>query len=174
MKLNEEQQLAVAQALYKRVGEMVSTKNPDSLRNAVDAKYKQLYIDTGAKSFDVNIDGQKVGTYSLRFAKNKPSETVRTFEINDFTALAKWFSDDVDEVEYMRFAALSLKDFAEWYFGDTGELPGGCEIVESVTPETGGEYLGGVLKIDMESMACALEATSPQMAGYLMEGVIDG
>ena len=174
MQLNEEQQLAVAQALYKRVGEMVSTKNPDSLRNAVDAKYKQLYIDTGAKSFDVSIDGQKVGTYSLRFAKQKPSEVVRSFEIKDFMELAKWFSEDVEGAEMMRFTALSLKDFAEWHFLETGELPGGCEIVESVTPETGGEYLGGVLKIDMESMACALEVSAPQMAGYLAEGVIDG
>ena len=87
---NDVERLAVAQTFFKLAGELVDTKNPDSLRSAVDRGYKELYERTGSKSFDVMLDGQQVGTYSIRFSKPKPEETRQVFEVNDYEKLARW------------------------------------------------------------------------------------
>lgn len=171
--LTDIERLTLAQALYKMAGELVDTKNPDSLRSAVDEGFLRLYEETGSKSFDVKLNGEVVGTYSLRFSKPKESEARNSFEVSDYEALAKWF-DGVPVETILHYAALDLTQFAEWYFTHTGELPEGCELVKVVTPAIGKEYQGGTLKIDVEKVKSAANSLLPSRYVFGLLGGVDG
>ena len=168
--LNDVERLAVAQTFYKLTAELVDTKNPGSLRSSVDRGYKELYERTGSKSFDVMLDGQQVGTYSIKFSKPKPEETRQVFEVNDYEKLARWF-DGLDAGTIADFAADNLAQFAEWALNKTGELADGCELAQVTTPATEKRYLGGTLKVDTESVIDAMgELLPPGIAGLLGGG----
>lgn len=165
--MNEVQQLAVLQTLYNAIGERVSTKNPDSLRAFVDEKYRELYEQIGSKSFDVKLGGEVVGTYSIRFSKEKPSEERKVFEVTDTLGLAEWL-DKVDQETITHYVALNLERFAEFYFNETGELPDGCAMVPVVTPDVEKRYIGGLLKVDAEAVAGAIQTALPNIAGLIV------
>ena len=165
--LDELEQLAVLQALYNAVGEKVSTKNPDSLRARIDEQYRELYEQTGSKSFDVKLLGDVVGTYSIRFSKDKASETKLIFEVQDHEKLARWLDSPAIEQVAWEFVALNLSDFAEYYFTSTGEMPDGCDIRKQIIPAVDKAYMGGALKVDGESVANAIDMMLPGVAGLI-------
>ena len=167
--LNDVERLAIAQTLFKLTGELVDTKNPDSLRGCVDEQYRQLYEQTGAKSYDVELNGQDVGTYSIRFSKPKESETRLSFEVYDYFALAEWFDEIPDDV-IRHYVSVDLNQFAEWYFTDTGEMPDGCDIEKIITPATEKQYIGGTLKVDPEKVKSAMGNLFPARIVGLLEG----
>lgn len=139
------EQLAVAQAVYKLAAEQVSTKEPGNLRAEVDMHYREMFEQTGAKSFEVRIGGEKVGTYSVR--TTNPSTKV-WLKVTDNRALMAWCeANDALSVEPDMRRVESI-------FGETGELPDGCEV--EATPTPGGEYAGSSLRIDPEKVNHAL------------------
>ena len=139
------EQLAVAQAVYKLAAEMVSTKEPGNLRSEVDMHYREMFEQTGAKSFEIRIGDKKVGTYSVRVTK--PETRVR-LKVTDSRALMAWCeANDCLRVEPDMRRVESI-------FGETGELPDGCEVEASSTP--GGEYAKSSLRIDPEKVNNAL------------------
>ena len=169
---NELEQLAILQALFNAIGEKVSTKNPDSLRARIDEQYRELYEQTGSKSFDVKLMGDVVGTYSIRFTKDKASETKLIFEVQDHEKLARWmYSPAIEQVAW-EYVALNLADFAEYYFTATGEMPEGCDVRKQITPAVEKAYMGGMLKVDGESVANAIDLALPGVAG-LIAGEVD-
>ena len=87
------QRLAIAQALYKKIAEMVSTKEPESLRSEVDEQVKGFYAATGGKSYDVNLNGKQVGTMTVNVAKESTSTV---FDLADDTAFTRWLFDTDD------------------------------------------------------------------------------
>lgn len=163
------EKLAIMQAIYSEAASYVSTKDPHSLRCEVDRAYKELYEATGAKSFEVKINGNKVGTYSVKMSKPKPSEAKVTFEVESYEDLARWFQDDCMAFA-ARYVSMHLKEFAEWYFADTGELPDGCVLRKTVTTATNPQYLGGTLKIDNESVVSAVGNVLEAGIGNLLLG----
>lgn len=171
--LNDIERLTLAQALYKMAGELVDTKNPDSLRSMVDESFLRLYEETGSRTFDVKLNGEVVGTYSLRFSKPKESEARYSFEVDDYEALAKWY-EGVPVETILHYVALDLNQFAEWYLADTGELPEGCVMEKVVTPAIGKTYQGGTLKIDVEKVKEAVSGFLPSRYVFGLLGGVDG
>ena len=169
--LNDAERLVLMQALYNVIGEQVSTKNPFSLRSEMDEKYRELYETTGSKSFDVKFGDEVVGTYSIRFSKEKDSETYLEFEVNDQVALAYWFNNAANREIVNSFVAMRLRDFAEYYFTETGEMPDGCEIAKHIKPAVDKAYIGGALKIDNDTVASVLGNALPGIAGLLEGGM---
>ena len=51
MELTPIERLVIGQALFDKLGKMVSTKDPDSLRGQADRNYKALFDETGAKTY---------------------------------------------------------------------------------------------------------------------------
>lgn len=169
--LSDVERLAIAQAFYKTAAELVDTKNPDSLRSAVDEGYRELYERTGSKSFDVMLNGHQVGTYSIRFSKPKPEETRMSFEVTDYEKLAQDFADNVTDEQCRTFVALNLAQFAEYVLNVDGEMMDGCELVPIVTPATEKQYIGGTLKIDPQAVMVSMgETLPPGIAGLLGGG----
>lgn len=167
--MNNVEQLAFSQAVFKAVSELVSTKDPDSLRAEVDREFLELYEKTGAKSFDVKINDVIVGLYSMKFSKERPQEVRHSLEVKDYEALAKWFNEVPDE-ELRYYIALNLRDYAEWVFNYEGEVPDGCEVQEVITAAVPKQVIGGMLKVD-GSKVC--EAMRGQL-GASVAGLLGG
>ena len=64
--LNPIERLAIEQAVYNAIGADLKTGMPDNLRGEVNAFYLDMYERTGATGFEVRVNGQKVGTHSIR------------------------------------------------------------------------------------------------------------
>ena len=158
------QRLAIAQALYKRLAEMVSTKDPESLRSEVDGEIKAFYEATGAKSYDVNLNGQKCGTFSVNVAKES---TKTVFDLVDDDAFGKWITGDevVDIID--AFIDSHIEEFVKFAVETTGEIPDGVEPRTVTTPE----YVKGTtIRIDPRKVAAALGNALPSTIAGLLEG----
>lgn len=155
------EKLTVAQALYKAVADVVSTKNPDSLRSELDAEMLHSYDLDGIKSRDLRINGEKVGTYTVRvkkaFSKDRPVLT-------DIDAFIKWLNENQD---YALDYAQSQPDFVAWVVMQ-GELPDGYELHRDEFPEAA---TGTTLKVDVQKVADAMGNELPSAVAGLLGGV---
>lgn len=120
--LNDDERMYVAQAVYKAVSAEVKT-NQDNMRGEFDARFRERYRETGAKSYDALLMGEKVGTVTVKPDDPKPKAS---FEVYDFDALEDWYPQAEDG--FSLFVVANLPDFAEWWFHRTGELPSGCRM----------------------------------------------
>lgn len=166
--MQDRERLFVAQAFYNAVKEIVSTKDDGNLRDAVDDYYRKRYEEDGSKSFECRINGMKVGTYSIRTTKAKPATSEKVFGIKDPEMLMEWFKG-MDSETVARYASDRLSDFAEWCFYRTGEIPGGCNVVEIGTPATVEQWAGGSLRIDQGAVAEALGSRLQDATRMLLE-----
>ncbi len=169
--MRNEEMLAAYQLMYKALGEEVSTSNPGNLRSVVDAEYREVYEQTGAKSFNLRVpSGAKVGTYTV--VENAPKEQTRTtrFVIKDYEALAQWLDGECDKDAIFNFAASQLTQFAEWYFDTTGELPKGCELHEVISPALLSTYKNGQIKLDKKMVGEVKRLMSESAMNLLGDG----
>lgn len=136
--LTELQKLSIAQALYKKLAKIVSTKDPDSMRAMVDDTIRANYENTGAKSYEIKLGGEKVGTISVKSSK---ASKIVDFRIIDINAYVQWCIEnnciDTDDAQAKR------------KFLETGELPDGCEVVEYEKPAG---YSGTTLRIEEDTI----------------------
>lgn len=162
--LTDVEKLAVAQAFYNAVGELVNTKN-GPLRMAVNDFFGLAYDTTGAKSFDVKLMGQKVGTYSITVSKPKPSESRVTLDVVDEDELFNWADEN-------GFVSWTIdREAVEEYFQESGEVPPGCKATEVVTPaEEGGRITRTTFKVDSGAVVEALGPRLSTVATKLLEG----
>lgn len=166
------ERLALFQALYNKIGKEVSTKG-NSLRARADEYFYDMYQQTGAKSYDVKVLGETVGTYSLRFKKLTQTEIVKELQVTDYTELAQHFDkmDDAYELEMLKqYVARDLEAYAKWYFDQTGECLPGTDYVGRLVDGKPKQYDGGVLKIDAYKVAQACEHGQLQGVSQLLLG----
>ena len=196
--LTDMERLAIAQALFKAIGSVVSTKDPDSLRGRVDAQAIANYKSTGAKSFDLMLNGAKVGSFTVRLSKavhrvdfvaadreaclrwcveNGLAKTVTTYEASG--PADGWDERQVDALELLLStgALREMKEVrspdiaisdAKRHFEETGELPDGCRLEAVDEPSV---PIGTLLKVDPALVAQAMGNELPNaVAGLLTEG----
>jgi hypothetical protein len=174
------ERLAIEQALFNKLGEDVSTKNPDSLRYAADADMIETYRATGYKSRDVLINGVKVGTHSVRVTKGKDAQTVKRLVVRDPYALEKFIEDNIiqcikaEEMPYAElYAQAMLQNFAEFVMETYGEVCDGCEVVTETVPAQAPAVNGTTMRIDADQVARALKGYLPTTFGGLLGGAQD-
>lgn len=162
--LNEIEWLAVKQAFLQMVGEDVKTRSATNLRGRVDARFKELYEQTGAKSFDVRLLGGKVGTFSV--VTSKPTESTSRLEVNvlDDESFQKW--------AIARGLFRIDENLVREYVNETGEKPDGCEVHEVVVPgDAGGTVKSTRLKVDT---AAVMDAIWPELEGVTYRLLTEG
>lgn len=137
--------LAVAQAVYKLAAEQVSTREPGNLRAYVDEYYRGLFEATGAKSFEVRIGDEKVGTYSVKVTKQKMQTVCDCYNPSAYRAWCE---------EHGFVKTVIDEDAAHAHFLETGEVPDGCNVSQVETP--GGQYAGGSVRVDIPAVNRAL------------------
>lgn len=160
--------MALAQALYKAVSAEVKTGDEFNLRGEFDAIMRERYrqakaIGAPPKTIDVEVDGEKVGSYSFTVGKARPASTRADIVVEDRDALLGWaltmgyFDVDMDAVR--------------GHFARTGEVPDGCRPVEVVEPaRPGGEVERTSLRIDPAKVASALGGALDEAVSALLEG----
>lgn len=156
------EQLAIKQALYKTIAADVSTKG-DSLRNAIDGAIIEQYEHSGAKSYDVKVNGEKVGSYSVRVSKDKTEKVPR---IEDADAFQRWLTDPENMSQVVSYIRDDDYRFLDWLIKSWGVIPDGVEVMD-VTHE-GGDVIGTTFKVDEHKVAGALGHALPEaIAGLL-------
>ena len=157
------QKLAIAQAIFKAVSGVVSTKG-DGLRSEVDAQVVGFYEATGAKSYDINIEGRKVGTMSVTVAK----EVERTvLDLQDTDAFDEWLSSDEGLDAVNDWLSDNLEKFVNDHFKSTGEVPPGVAARTVTEPE---HVKGTTLRVDPAKVARALQGELPTAIAGLLGG----
>lgn len=160
--------LALAQALFKNVKSMVNTKDEFNLRGQVDAIMAERFakakeIGLSPRSFDVEIDGEKVGTYSISTTQASPAETRIELRCENRQRLLAW------AVEHG--CVTTDMEAVERHFEVTGELPDGCTAVPVEVPaKAGGKIARTSLRIDPEKVEHALGDGLGDATRYLLEG----
>lgn len=173
IEMNDVERLALAQALYNAIGGEVKTKDPHNLRGRVDEYYKGVYELHHGKSYDVQLNGQKVGTYSITVTKPKKGEELEEFELKDVDEFTDWLKSEERNL-LLAFAFDHMADYAAWRFDETGEVPEGCTLIRYVTPdEPGGEISRTTLKVDPQAVAKAVGGNLEAAVTMLLEGGTD-
>lgn len=169
--MTDVERLALMQALYSVVGAEVKTGVPGNLRDAVNDEYTRLYNMTGATSFEVRVNGEKVGTFSYSKVKGSPARVESTVKLVDAAALRR--CEDDEFLEFIsRWVDAHLEELARDYFSETGELVDGMAVVEHEVPAQPESIRpGGTLRIDAAKVAAAMGASlGPAVAGLLIGG----
>lgn len=162
--------LAVEQAIYNMIGADVSTKDPYNLRARVNAAYRDLYEQTGATSFEVRVNGEKVGTYSFARKKGTPERVVSGPVVTDPEKLR---ADDRDDwLDWCRrYIDAHIVELATEYATETGELLDGMELVTETVPATPDTVRpSGTLRVHPQMVAEALGNALPSTIAGLLGG----
>ena len=115
--------LAAAQALWKALGAVVSTKDPTSLRSRMDAELRQLWMDKRIfGKIPLVIGGHVVGMLT---AKQAPKKHHRSVTVDDPWALLEAEKDGWEDFVYEH-----IDQFAEWVVAQGVANPAGCTVSE--------------------------------------------
>lgn len=164
--MNDMERLAVAQAVYKAVAEQVSTRNPGGVRGRMDQRVLDMYEATGAKSFDVRVNGEKVGTYSVSVPKSKDPRPRTEVVVNDASQVVAWARDNPDDTD--AFVESHAAEFAEWQLDRSGTVVDGTDVW-NVAPDRSETVPRTVLKVDAPKVAEALRGLPPDTIIRLLE-----
>ena len=107
--MTDAEKLAVAQAVYKAVGEVVSTKDPDSLRGRESARLLEQYQAEGIDRKRLMVNGVEVGTLSV--TKQHPTQYLRA-NIYDPRDLLE--GADPDDLREFILAEEFIESYALW------------------------------------------------------------
>lgn len=125
------EKLAIAQGLFKAVGAIVSTKDPNSLRSAQDMELMRLYETIGVDRVTLKVGDTEVGKLSLRRKKaTHKAEVV----VEDTAALWAWLHNEADETLLADIVPAIAKAL-DAYVERTGDVPDGCSVRHVDTPE---------------------------------------
>lgn len=160
--------LIVAQALYKELGKAVSTSTPGNLRSRVDDFFASEHERTGARTFDLKLNDELVGTYTRRKANKKRAKTENYLNIVNVAQLKAWLVD-VTDIELREYVIDRLDDFARYKWEHDGEIPYGC-TVETIDIDETPETYTGMMKIDTKAVADAMRQQLPPVILGLLEG----
>lgn len=134
------ERLLVAQAMFKKLSDVVSTKNRTSLRGMIDAEYKKEYEHSGGKQYSMRFRGEKVATYTVK--ESQPS-TKTVYDLDDWDVFEAWARSDDGFEMLMSFAVEDPQKFMKYVLENTGEIPGG--VVPRTVEDHGGEYAGSAI-----------------------------
>lgn len=154
--------LAVCQAEYDRLGRIVSTKDPDSLRHACDEEMRLRYELQSVKSVDVRVGDTVVATYSVVKTKEQPSRENRWFSIGKTRAL-EWLMQEAPR-ECMDALLSAARKIAEEHMLSTGELIDGATTGVSTEPAVPSRFKNTMLKVYKDKVA---ELGSAEVKGVL-------
>lgn len=153
------ERLAVAQALYKELGEIVSTKTPYSLRGMCDADLRADFEEDGTDRRRITINGVEVGKLSVKVTKPSKPKVVQT----DIAKAAMWLRAQLEERPdwLLGWIGARTDEAAQACFDATGEIPDGYEVRR----DKGGEYAGTTLT------GCTVEKVQ-QATGVLLQSEV--
>lgn len=167
--MNDIERLVIAQALLKTVTKYTSTRDPDSLRARADADMLANYERMGMKSVDLRVNGEKVGTYSVKVSK--PTSTAKTSRVvvDDSEAAYRWAMTAAAD-EYEDWCIANIDRFCEYALSEFGEVADGAHVETEETDAQPERATGTVLKVDPPKVSHALGVQLPYAVAGLLSG----
>lgn len=137
------------------------------LEQQAKAELLEEYRKSGTDRRSTPNLGDKMGSLYIKAGKHVPEERFSVFEVDDEQAVVDWMDESRPDTD--SFAANRPKEFAEWYFFTTGELPPGCSMKEHVR---GGYDLDpiAVLKPDYKKIEAAFAPQFEAVQTLMLEG----
>lgn len=175
MEFTDHEKLFIAEAFSKKLDEIVDKKKPLSLRSQVDEEYRRKFEEEHVRSVDACIGDYKVGTYSVITDKATPEDNKTYLKADEPDKLLAWIrnglegSQEVNDFAH-RYIKAHAVDFAEEYFLQTGEVPGGCNVQHVHVHAQPERYKYGRLHIEPEKVAQALGNRLEDATRLLLEG----
>lgn len=153
------ERLAVAQALYKELGAIVSTGNPYSLRGMVDEELRADFEEDGTDRRRITLNGVEVGKLSVKVTKPGKPKVVQT----DRTSAAIWLREQLGNLPdwLLGWLGSNMDAIAQAALEATGEIPDGYEV----KADKGGEFAGTTLT------GCTAEKVQ-QATGVLLQSEV--
>jgi len=167
--MNDIERLAVAQALLKTVTKYTSTKDPDSLRARADADMLANYERMGMKSVDLRINGEKVGTYSVKVSKPTTSTTRTRLVVDDSEDAYRWAVRSATD-EFEDWCIANIDRFCQYALDEFGEVADGTHVETDTAAAQPERATGTVLKVDPPKVAHALGVQLPFAVAGLLSG----
>ena len=167
--MNDIERLVIAQALLKTVTKYTSTKDPDSLRARADADMLANYERMGMKSVDLRINGEKVGTYSVKVSKPTPSTTRTRLVVDDSEEAYRWAVRSATD-EFEDWCIANIDRFCQYALDEFGEVADGAHVETDTMAAQPERATGTVLKVDVPKVAHTLGGELPVAVSGLLEG----
>lgn len=167
--MNDIERLVIAQALLKTVTKYTSTRDPDSLRARADADMLENYERMGMKSVDLRVNGEKVGTYSVKVSKPTGAARTSRVVVDDSETAYRWAMTAAAD-EYEDWCIANIDRFCEYALAEFGEVADGAHVVTEETDAQPERATGTVLKVDPPKVAHALGAQLPFAVAGLLSG----
>lgn len=119
------------------------------LEDEIKGELAEKYLEDGTDRLRSPMFGAKAGSISVVASEPEPPELVEEFKVIDEDDLLDWI--DETDPDTSGFAVDRLRDFAAWWFADTGECPGGCTVVryETQGKPAGIKYVRAQVKEDV-------------------------
>ena len=139
--LSDVERLLVAQAIYNKLGKVVSTKDPNSLRSTVSDGYREVWERSGGKTYSMRLAGEKVATYSI----SETQPTVKeVFDLKDWDSFETWAASEDGWQTILDYVISDPQRFCKFVTEQTGEVPDGVDVrVEHIA---GGGYKSAAIK----------------------------
>lgn len=167
--MNDIERLVIAQALLKTVTKYTSTRDPDSLRARADAEMLGNYERMGMKSVDLRVNGEKVGTYSVKVSKPTGAAKTSRVVVDDSEAAYRWAMTAAAD-EYEDWCIANIDRFCAYALSEFGEVADGARVVTEETDAQPERATGTVLKVDPPKVAHALGVQLPYAVAGLLSG----
>lgn len=158
------QRLAVAQALQNAVKPMLDQRRPGSERAEADDALRELYATDGVDRQRIRINGEDVGTLSLRFSKGRDGVEPA---IEDSERLVRWLRGSDGGLDALRRLVYGEPGLVLKAATADGELPDGCRMREVHEPSA---ISGTALRVDAAKVAKALAGELPAAVAGLLGG----
>lgn len=158
------QQAVAYQALYGALAPVVKA-NGDGLRGEVDRELRDIYERTGAKTYAVQADGVKLGTYTVVEAAAVPEHDETAFDLVDREAFARWAAENGELLG--EYVASYGEDFARWLAEEHGEVPDGVSVRTRHVGAAPATYKGGTIRVDREFQSRVRDALSDGLAALV-------
>lgn len=160
--------LAVAETMVKRLKLITDPRAKErNLRQHVQDELMHQYLETGSSTFQVEVEGQKVGTASLRFTEGKSGKFP---VVADYSAFARWIRESDGGMDTIVRLVNAKPDMVLEAAMADGELPDGCELREYNEPKRAS---GMTLRIKPEKVEGALAGGLPQAVARLLGGEVE-
>jgi hypothetical protein len=156
-------------ALKKAVDEELKLLRPE-----VDEHFIDCYESTHGKQYEVRMDGEDVGTLTVKLSKGTPyreydhavvtdTDELWTYQSKEFQEYVKKRTDEWLEENYEQIAL-------DW-FDETGELLDGMTLMQHVEPERPAAVTGTMARIDPMKVSAAMARNGlPVSLRGLLEG----
>lgn len=103
-----------------------------ALEDECKAELADDYMRDGTDRRRSPLFGDGAGWLSVVKRDPEPARRERRFQLTDPQAAIDWMEEARPDTD--TFASENLEAFARWHFEATGELPGGCDLVEYEVP----------------------------------------